>query len=218
MRTAALTLRDGAVRRYCLVDDVASLLWVVNLGTVELHPYPAVADRPDAPAAVLFDLDVGSGATTLDACDVALRIRPLLEADGFTPVVKTSGVSGLHVAAPVSGADFAAVRRYARSLAGRLAEEDPKLVAAPDAHARHAGQVMIDWRQNDPRRSTAAPYSLRATEPAGVSTRLTWDEVETALRRGSSAALDFRPAAVLERIANHGDLFMAAARTLPVVG
>jgi bifunctional non-homologous end joining protein LigD len=217
MRTAALTLRDGSVRRYCLVDDVASLLWVVNLGTLELHPYPAPAERPDAPAAVLFDLDVGSGATTLDACDVALELRPLLEADGLAPVVKTSGVSGLHVAVPVAAADFAAVRRYARSLAGRLAEAHPALVAAPEAHARRAGQVMIDWRQNDPRRSTAAPYSLRATEPAGVSTPVAWDEVETARRRGSRTALDFGPSAVLERIARHGDLFSAPPGTLPAV-
>jgi bifunctional non-homologous end joining protein LigD len=74
---------------------------------------------------------------------------------------------------------------------------------------------MIDWRQNDPRRSTAAPYSLRATDPVGVSTPLDWHEVETALRRGSSAALHCSPAIVLDRIARRGDLFAAAARTLP---
>jgi bifunctional non-homologous end joining protein LigD len=217
MRTAPLVLRDGSVRRYCVVDDLASLLWVVNLNAVELHPYPARAERPDAPAAVLLDLDVGAGATTLDACIVALRLRPLLEADGLAPVVKTSGVSGLHVVAPVTGADFAAVRGYARSLADRLAGDDPALVAAPDAHARRPGQVMVDWRQNDPRRSTAAPYSLRATEPPGVSAPLAWGEVEAALQAQRTAVLRPSPAEVRERIAAQGDLFTAPARVLRVL-
>jgi bifunctional non-homologous end joining protein LigD len=215
MRTAPLELQNGEVRRYCLVDDTPSLLWVVNLGTVEIHPYPAPAERPDAPAAVLFDLDPGVGALLLDACRVALCLRPLLIADGFEPVVKTSGVSGIHVFAPVRDAGFDAVRAYARSIAQRLADDDPALVAAPQAHARRPHQVMVDWRQNEPRRSTAAPYSLRATEPPGVSTPLRWTEIETAVTAGTAVALTASPAGVLERIARHGDLFSAPARPLP---
>jgi bifunctional non-homologous end joining protein LigD len=215
IRTAPLVLQSGEVRRYCLVDDMPSLLWVVNLGTVEIHPYPAPAERPDAPAAVLFDLDPGAGALLLDACRVALRLRPLLVADGFEPVVKTSGVSGVHVFAPVHEAGFDAVRAYARSIAQRLADDDPALVAAPQAHARRPRQVMVDWRQNDPRRSTAAPYSLRATEPPGVSTPLRWPEIETAVTAGSAVTLTASPAGVLERIARHGDLFSAPAHHLP---
>jgi bifunctional non-homologous end joining protein LigD len=215
MRTAPLVLQSGEVRRYCLVDDTPSLLWVVNLGTVEIHPYPAPAERPDAPAAVLFDLDPGVGASLLDACRVALRLRPLLVADGFHPVVKTSGVSGVHVFAPVQDAAFDGVRAYARSIAQQLADDDPTLVAASQVHARRPHQVMVDWRQNDPRRSTAAPYSLRATEPPGVSTPLRWPEIETAVTADTAAALTASPAGVLERIARHGDLFNAAAHPLP---
>jgi len=218
MRTVALVLQSGAVRRYCVVDNAAALLWVVNLSTIELHPYPALAERPDVPAAVLFDLDPGAGASLLDACRVALQLRPLLSGDGLEPVVKTSGVSGLHVFAPVADADFSAVRSYARSIAQRLADEDPALVAAPQAHARRPGQVMIDWRQNDPRRSTAAPYSVRATDPPGVSTPLQWEEVATAVANNTAADLTASPAGVFERIARHGDLFRAPAHPLPPPG
>jgi bifunctional non-homologous end joining protein LigD len=202
LRTATLALRTGERRRYCLVDDAAALLWVVNLGTVELHPYPAPAERPDEPAAALLDLDRGAGTSLPDACRVALRLRARLAADGLPALVKTSGVSGLHVAAPVSGVDFAEVRAYTSGLAATLAAELPELVADPAASARQAGRVLIDWRQNDPRRSTAAAYSLRATSPPGVSTPLRWEEVEALPER-----LDHTPADVLERVRRYGDLF-----------
>src|SRR4051794_32737454 len=180
LRTATLELRTGARRRYCIVDDAAALVWVANLGTIELHPYPSAVERPDMPLAVLFDIDRGPGTTLADACRIALRLRARLTADGLPALVKTSGASGLHVSAPVDGADFAAARRYARAVAASLAEELPELVADPNATARRPGRLLIDWRQNDPRRSTAAAYSLRATIPPGVSTPLRWDEIEAA--------------------------------------
>jgi bifunctional non-homologous end joining protein LigD len=214
MHTATLELRTGALRRYCLVDNAASLLWVVNQGTVELHPYPATAERPDRPLAVLLDLDPGRGTTLLDAGVVALRLRDRLAADGLHPVVKTSGASGIHVAAPVDDATFAAVRAYARELAAALADEQPQLVADAVAHARRPGRVMIDWRQNDPRRSTAAPYSLRATTRPGVSVPLAWDELETVVHEADHAAVRFTPEAVVMRVARRGDLFASPAGRL----
>jgi|tagenome__1003787_1003787.scaffolds.fasta_scaffold20938273_2 bifunctional non-homologous end joining protein LigD len=210
LRTATLELRTGARRRYCIVDDAASLLWVANLGTIEFHPYPSAAEQPDAPLAVLFDIDRGPGTTLPDACRVALRLRTRLTADGLPALVKTSGASGLHVSAPVRGADFAAVRRYARGVAASLAEALPELVADPGANARRPDRLLIDWRQNDPRRSTAAAYSLRATIPAGVSTPLRWDEVET-----QPARLHHSPGGVLERLERYGDLYASSPGRLP---
>jgi bifunctional non-homologous end joining protein LigD len=214
LRTAALRLRTGATRRYCVVDDLASLVWVANLGTVELHPYPARVERPDAPLAVLLDLDPGPGAGMHDACRIALRIRARLQSLGLDPVVKTSGVSGLHVAVPLEEATFDRVRAFARALAERLAEEDPVHVAPADARARRSGQVLVDWRQNDARRFPAAPYSLRATIPLGVSTPVRWSEVEAAVAAGDARILDCSPAQALDRIARDGDLFSARAQRL----
>jgi DNA primase len=108
---------------------------------------------------------------------------------------------------------FAAARRYARAVAASLAEELPELVADPNATARRPGRLLIDWRQNDPRRSTAAAYSLRATIPPGVSTPLRWDEIEAA-----PAALRHAPPDVLERLERYGDLYTAPPGRLPAAG
>ena len=116
MTTASLRLRTGEVRRYCVVDDRPSLLWVANLGTVELHPYPARADRPDAPPALLLDLDPGEGTTIADACRVALALRALARDRGLRPLPKTSGGAGLHLYAPLrAGTTFGAARTLGRS-------------------------------------------------------------------------------------------------------
>jgi bifunctional non-homologous end joining protein LigD len=215
MHTASLRLSSGETRRYCLVDDVASLLWVANLGTVELHPYLATSERPDHPLHVILDLDTGPGLGLLDAARVALSLRARLDALGLAAVVKTSGVSGLHVAVPVRDATFPEVREFARRLAAMLAADDPARVASADAASRRPGQVLVDWRQNDRRRSTAAPYSLRATQPLGVSAPVRWSEVEAALAAGDPGRLRPSPEEVLERIATEGDLFLAPAQDLP---
>jgi bifunctional non-homologous end joining protein LigD len=214
MRTASLRLRTGATRRYCVVDDLSSLLWVANLSTVELHPYLARHERPQHPVQVVLDLDPGPGAGMLDACRVALAVRARLQSRGHEPVVKTSGVSGLHVAVPLRDTTLAESRNLARALAAELATDDPLRVASPDARARQPAQVLVDWRQNDERRSTAAPYSLRATLPLGVSTPLRWSEIETALAACDANALRFSPADVLRRIERDGDLFHGFSQKL----
>jgi bifunctional non-homologous end joining protein LigD len=194
MRTATLELQGGRTRRYCVVDDLDALVWVANLTTVEIHPYRFDCERPDVPLAVMLDLDAGPGTTILDACRVALALferRP-------DAIVKTSGVTGLHVELPGAADSFPAARELARSLAEAVAAEDPTV--EPVANARKPGQILIDWRQNHDRRSTVAAYSLRATIPLGVSTPVGWDEVADALAAGDPRALRFTPAAVLARL------------------
>jgi bifunctional non-homologous end joining protein LigD len=214
MRTATLQLRTGAKRRYCVVDDLSSLLWVANLSALELHPYLARHERPEYPVQVMLDLDPGTGAGMLDACRVALAARERLGERRLVPVVKTSGVSGLHVAVPLHDTSLSEARDFARALAAELANDDPVRVASPDARARQPGQVLVDWRQNDDRRSTAAPYSLRATVPLGVSMPVRWSEVETALTAGDAGLLRFSPADVLRRIESDGDLFDGPSQAL----
>jgi bifunctional non-homologous end joining protein LigD len=187
-------------QRFCVVDDERSLLWVANLGTVELHPFPFRLEAPERPLALVLDLDPGPPAA-LDECrEVALLLRERLDA----PRVKTSGKGGLHVlAAPP--ASFAAAKQRARSLAEELAAERPDLVVAAQRREARRGKVLVDWLQNDPTRALAAPYSLRAARRPLVSAPVTWDEVE----RGE---LVWEAADVLARVERLGDL-LAVSRS-----
>jgi bifunctional non-homologous end joining protein LigD len=190
-------LRTTAIRgqRFCVVDDERSLLWVANLGTVELHTFPFRLEEPERPLALVLDLDPGPPAG-LDECrEVALLLRERLEA----PLVKTSGKGGLHVLAPPPPS-FADAKELARSLAEGLAAERPDLVVSVQRREARRGKVLVDWLQNDPTRATAAPYSLRAARRPVVSTPVTWQEVE-------HGPLSFEADEVLARVARLGDLF-----------
>lgn len=208
LRTVALRLRTGEVRNYCLVEDAPSLAWVANLGAIELHTYQFRAAHPDRPIVLVLDLDPGPEAGLGDACRVALLLRALLDRDGMRAAVKTSGGLGLHVSAPLHRAQPGArTRELARGLAATLAEQRPELVTADQRPAERRGRVLVDWLQSEPRRSTVAPYSLRAADVPRVSTPLDWGEVEAAAEDGDAAALRFGPADVLRRVQQHGDLF-----------
>jgi bifunctional non-homologous end joining protein LigD len=205
---APLVARNGKLFRYCMVDDLAALLWVVNLATIELHPFIATAAEPERAPFLVLDLDPGPPAGLLACCGVALEVRAALAEAGLTGLVKTSGGSGLHVYVPLGGTfTFAQTRAFARALAATLTARHPERVVDTMRLAQRQGKVLIDWRQNDARRSTVAPYSLRAATVPLVSMPVTWDEVEAACSQGDARALLFRPADALARIAAHGDLF-----------
>ena len=208
LRTLSLRLRTGQFRNYCVVEDAPSLAWVANLGTIELHTYQFRGDRPDQPTAVTLDLDPGPGAGLLEACRVALLIRALIQQEGMAACVKTSGGLGLHVLVPLGEPQPGArTRTLARGLATRLATERGNLVTADQHPRERRGRVLVDWLQSEPRRSTVAPYSLRATDVPAVSTPLDWTEVEGAVEAGDPGALRFGPDDVLRRVRRRGDLF-----------
>jgi bifunctional non-homologous end joining protein LigD len=196
------------VRHYCVVNDAASLVWVANLSTIELHPFLARADRPDEPTAVMFDLDPGSGAGLLGACAAGLRLRALLAEQGLVALAKTSGGSGLHVSVPLNRPHrYAETKAFAREVAARLSAEAPDRVTDNARRSARAGRVLVDWLQNEPRRSTVAPYSLRAADWPVVSTPVTWEEVERAVREERPERLVFTPGEVLRRVEEMGDVF-----------
>jgi bifunctional non-homologous end joining protein LigD len=205
LHTYEIELRSGERRRYCLLDDEAALVWAANLGTIELHPYPWRTERPELPDALLLDLDPGDGAGLAECCRVALLLRAELQQLGMSPAVKTSGGGGLHVAAALEPVHtFEDTKRFARDLAQRLAAEHPALITAAQRRDERTGRVLIDWSQNDARRSTVAPYSLRAADYPFVSAPVSWDEVA-----GDPDALWFEARRVLERAERLGDLFAA---------
>ena len=208
--TVAIRLRNGEIRRHCVVDSAAALVWVSNLSAVELHPFLARAQVSPDPTAIVFDLDPRPPPALADCCRVALRLRELLAARGMAALPKTSGSLGLHVYAPVGRpARFDETKAFAREIATGLAAETPESVTADMRRSLGAGKVLVDWLQNDPTRSTVAPYSLRATRRPTVSTPLAWDEVAAAAAH--PRGLVFGPAEVLERVERLGDLFAPAA-------
>jgi bifunctional non-homologous end joining protein LigD len=210
VRTVAVPLRSGEVREQCVVDDLPSLLWVANLGSIELHAFPSAAGRLEEPAFVVFDLDPDPGVGLSECCRIALWLRDALADDGLQGVCKTSGGLGLHVYVPLApGHSFGESKTFARSLAVRLAGERPDLVTAGREISSRPGRVLIDWIPNSPRSLTVAPYSLRAADVPSVSTPVGWAEVEAAASRSGGEGMTFSSREVLERASAMGDLFRA---------
>ncbi|MFL5264625.1 MAG: non-homologous end-joining DNA ligase [Anaeromyxobacteraceae bacterium] len=194
--------------RYCLCDDLPSLLWIANTGAIELHPFLALARAPERPTALVVDLDPAPPAGLLAAGRAALVARDALAAAGLAAFPKTSGMYGLHLFAPLDAdATFEASKGLARALARDLAAAYPALFTDRPRRAERAGRVYLDWRQNAPGLSTVSPYSLRAGPVPLASTPLAWNEIERAVARGEATALRFGPADVLARVSAHGDLF-----------
>ena len=185
---------------YAVVDSLAALVWVANLATLELHT-PMWRIGGQGPDLVVFDLDPGPGTSVVECCQVALLLRPLLEAAGLAPLAKTSGSKGLQVYAR---AQEAATASYAKTLAQQLEQEQPDLVVHRMAKELRRGKVLVDWSQNSPAKTTVSVYSLRAKSSPTVSTPVTWAEVETCR---DAADLVFSSDDVLARVAADGDLF-----------
>ena len=195
-------------QEYCLLNDLPSLLWAANMGTIELHPFLARAARLDQPAVVVFDLDPGPPAAIAECARVALWLREALGDEGLAAFAKTSGSIGLHVYAPLnSPVTYGETKGFARRVAAFLAGRHPDAVVAEMAKRLRPGKVFVDWAQNDGSRSTIAPYSLRAMAWPTVSTPVTWAEVERAAAEGRGDLLAFGPRDALERLKRSGDLF-----------
>jgi bifunctional non-homologous end joining protein LigD len=208
VRTETVVWPSGRTWEFCAVDDLPTLVWVAHLGTIELHPFLTLRARLDQPTAVVLDLDPGPPAGLADCCRVALRLRELLEGAGLRGFAKVSGALGLHVLVPVADAhSWQETKAFARALAQTLAVETPEGVVDRQQRRLRAGKVLVDWLQNDPTRSTVAPYSLRAEGWPTVSAPVTWEEVERAAAERRDDSLVFEPRAVLERLERLGDLF-----------
>jgi bifunctional non-homologous end joining protein LigD len=195
---------------YCLVNSIAALLWVANLASLELHTLLSRHPRPDRPTMIAFDLDPGEPATLLDSARAALLLREALDHLGLQSYVKTSGGKGLHAYLPLNTpATFDQTKHFARGLAQTLERRHPSQLTSNIRKAERRGKVLLDWSQNDRHKTTVCVYSLRAHPRPTVSTPVTWDEIERAVKGNDAAALVFEPAEVLRRVEEKGDLFKA---------
>ena len=201
---------------YCVLDGLASLVWVANLASLELHPSLHLAAAPDVPTLVAFDLDPGAPADVVDCARLATDLRDMLDVLGLQCFPKTSGSKGMQVYLPLNTlVTYEDTRAFSRGLAQLLERRDPERVVSDMSKAKRAGKVFVDWSQNDRHKTTVNVYSLRAMERPTVSTPLTWDEV-AAVRRPED--VQFRAEQTLERVDDHGDLFaplLSTAAPLP---
>jgi bifunctional non-homologous end joining protein LigD len=211
IRTCSITHGSGNVIAFPIVEDLASLLWLVNLGCIDLNPWYARCDDVDRPDYLHFDLDPGDGATFGNVRESALIVAEALESLGMKPLVKTSGSKGLHLYVPiVRGPVQKQVWTFAKALAVELASRHPVLMTSEYRVAkRPKGRVLVDYNQNAWGRTLASIYSVRPRPLATVSTPVTWDEV-----RSGVTIEDFRVDNVRDRFAEVGDLWkpLLAAR------
>jgi bifunctional non-homologous end joining protein LigD len=217
VKTAAVEAGPHAgVIDFCVCEDRPTLVWMAQLAAIELHPSLSLAETPDSPSVLAFDLDPGPPADVVDCCRVALRLRELFEHFDLQSFPKTSGSKGLQVYAPLNddeiayeadGEDGQGTKPLARAIAQLLEKQTPKEVVSKMKKVERKGKVFVDWSQNHRRKTTIAVYSLRARERPTVSTPVTWEEVEHAAKKGDPDLLVFEAKDVLKRIDEHGDLF-----------
>jgi bifunctional non-homologous end joining protein LigD len=204
IETCAITHGSGSVIDFPMIQDLASLLWLVNLGCIDLNPWYARCDDVDRPDYLHFDLDPVPEATWAGVVETAQLVRAGLEDLGMKPIVKTTGSRGLHVyVAIVRGPTQKEVWSFAKRFAFEIAALRPDVVTAEYRIARRpAGRVLVDYNQNAWGRTLASAYSPRPRPLATVSAPLTWQELEAGAR-----IEDFVVADMPARIARVGDLW-----------
>ena len=192
------------VINFPMVQDRASLLWVINLGCIDLNQWYGRCDGVSQPDYVHFDLDPGAGASFDQVRESGLVLKDALDALKMPSLVKTTGSKGLHVYVPiVRGPDQKDVWTFAKALAHELASRHPALMTAEYRVAKRPhGRILVDYNQNAWGRTLASIYSVRPRPEATVSTPVSWKEVEQGLR-----IEDFTVRNVPARLAVVGDLW-----------
>jgi bifunctional non-homologous end joining protein LigD len=195
---------SGNIIDFPIIQDLASLLWVINLGCIDLNQWYARCDDVDRPDYLHFDLDPVPGAKFEQVRETALVVRDALESLKMPSYAKTTGSKGIHIYVPiVRGPTQKQVWTIAKEIAHVLAAANPKLITAIYKVAnRPKGRILVDYNQNAWGRTLASIYSVRPTPKATVSTPVTWDEVEQGV-----TIEDFRLGNVRKRIAKLGDLW-----------
>jgi bifunctional non-homologous end joining protein LigD len=209
VKTAEIPQEHGEPIRFCVVNDLETLMWVENLASLELHVPLSRSGSPRTPDSMIFDLDPGDGTGILDCARVALILRDLLSRMGLAGYIKTSGQKGLHLAVPLNSSEttFEDTKAFSKAVAGIMQKHYPEMVTAKMAKQYRRGKIFINWSQNDPSLTMICVYSLRAREKPFVSFPLAWREVEDAVRLVDAGELQILHSEALSRVAEMGDLF-----------
>lgn len=199
LRTVTLSFPSGRTAEEVVVDDAAGLVWIVNLGCIELHPHPVRSNDLDHPNELRIDLDPGPGVTWEDVRKVAMEVKSLLEEVGLRGWPKTSGSRGMHINVRIQPRwTFTEVRRAALALSRAVERRAPSLASSKWWKEERHG-VFLDYNQNAKDRTTCSAYSIRPLPDARVSTPLHWEEVP------DCEPADFTVLTVPDRFARTGD-------------
>jgi bifunctional non-homologous end joining protein LigD len=193
---------------YILANDLATLVWIANLASLEMHPSLSLAAHIETPTMIVFDLDPGPPANIVQCAQVGLWVRAIFDHFGLQSFPKTSGSKGLQIYVPLNTkTSYDQTKPFAHALARLLEQEHPELVVSDMKKAVRTNKIFVDWSQNDQHKTTIAVYSLRARERPTVSTPITWEEVEQTLKKKDPHRLVFEASDVLKRVEKMGDLF-----------
>lgn len=203
LKTERLESETGRLLNYAVYTDLAALIYLVNIGTIEHHPWHSRLPKLDRPDYVVFDLDP-HGAPFSSVLKIALEMRAMLKDLKLTGYPKTSGSSGVHVYVPVRlRYEFEEVAEFAEQVSMRVAGRLPKIATVERRIAeREKDQVYVDWQQNAKGKAAAAVYTVRAKPGATVSTPVTWREIASGF-----TISDFNIETVPARLKRKGDLW-----------
>jgi bifunctional non-homologous end joining protein LigD len=207
-RATSRESRQKRMIRYPLVNDELALLWMVNMGCIDMNAWYSRVDKPERPDFVLFDLDPSPDVGFGEVVEVARLLKQALDGLGLESFPKTSGADGMHVLVPVARRHtYAATREFSEIVARALERTHRGLVTTEWSKAKRRG-VLIDSNQNGEGKTIASVYSVRPKEGAPVSTPLRWDEVNEKLNPSM-----YTMEVVLARIEQHGDVFAGVLTT-----
>jgi bifunctional non-homologous end joining protein LigD len=195
---------SAGVINFPIIQDLPSLLWLINLGCIDLNPWYARCEDTDRPDFLHFDLDPGPGASFAKVREVALRVRDILAQLKMPTYAKTTGSKGIHVYIPIMrGPVQKEVWTFAKAIALELESRHPQIITAEYRKVKRPhGRVLVDYNQNAWGRTLSSIYSVRPTPFAGASMPVTWDEMEKGVE-----IEDFRLDNALERLEKVGDLW-----------
>jgi bifunctional non-homologous end joining protein LigD len=167
---------------YLYIRDLPGLIAMVQMGTLEVHPWGVTVERPDMPDRIIFDLDPDEGLGFADVISAALEVRERLSRLGLESFVKTTGGKGLHVVLPIEPVTaWPAAKAFAKSLSAEMAADAPERYLTKISKAERAGRIFIDYLRNDPTSTAVGPYSTRSRPGAPVAMPIEWDELDGAL-------------------------------------
>ncbi|NLW17222.1 MAG: DNA polymerase domain-containing protein [Firmicutes bacterium] len=204
LKTYPVESDKGRVINYCLVDDVASLIWVVNSGAFEIHPFLSRADNLLHPTYMVLDLDPMEKATWEDICQTAIAVGKGLELWGLKGFPKLSGSTGIQIFVPVRPVyTYEQIRLVAKALCQAVHSVLPEITTMERTIAKREGKLYLDYLQNAFGQTLATVYGVRPKGGAPVSTPVTWAEIEGMQVRPQ----DFTILTIKDRLQIHGDLF-----------
>lgn len=196
-------ISEGEHKNFMLCNDEATLLYMANLGAIDVNPWNSRIETPDNPDWCLLDLDPDTGNTFEQVIETAQAIKGLLDSLAVPSYCKTSGSTGLHIYIPLGARySYDQCQLFAEWVAGQVQQQLPDFTSVERMTKNRKGKLYIDYLQNRPKATLAAPYSVRPKPGATVSMPLHWDEVKKGLQ-----LKDFTIHNAIDRIQREGDLF-----------